>query len=59
MGHLVWESDVQHAGQEDRIKMKRHWHTPQQTVRKLDGFRGGWITSPASIVHIVSEPDAW
>jgi hypothetical protein len=24
-----------------------------------DGFRGGWIASPASIVHMVREPDAW
>jgi hypothetical protein len=24
-----------------------------------DGFRGGWITSPANIVHMVREPDAW
>src|SRR5262245_19716040 len=23
------------------------------------GFRGGWITSPANIVHMVREPDAW
>jgi len=32
--HLLWESDVQHAGQED-ITMKRHRHTPEQIVRKL------------------------
>jgi hypothetical protein len=24
-----------------------------------EGFRGGWISSPASIVHMVREPDAW
>jgi hypothetical protein len=24
-----------------------------------EGFRGGWITSPANIVHMVREPDAW
>lgn len=24
-----------------------------------EGFRGGWITSPASIIHMVREPDAW
>lgn len=24
-----------------------------------DGFRGGWIMNPASIVHMVREPDAW
>jgi hypothetical protein len=24
-----------------------------------EGFKGGWITSPANIVHIVREPDAW
>ena len=37
--HLLWESDVQHAGQED-ILMKRHRHTPEQIVRKLrDGDR--------------------
>ncbi|OBY74879.1 VOC family protein [Acinetobacter gyllenbergii] len=23
------------------------------------GFRGGWITSPANIIHMVREPDAW
>lgn len=22
-------------------------------------FRGGWITSPANIIHMVREPDAW
>jgi hypothetical protein len=22
-------------------------------------FRGGWITTPANIVHLVREPDAW
>jgi transposase-like protein len=32
--HLLWESDVQHAGQEDTT-MKRHRHTPEQIVRKL------------------------
>jgi putative transposase len=30
----VWESNVQHAGQEDTT-MKRHRHTPEQIVRKL------------------------
>ncbi len=24
-----------------------------------EGFRGGWIMSPANIVHMVREPDAW
>ena len=24
-----------------------------------EGFRGGWITSPANIIHMVREPDAW
>ncbi len=24
-----------------------------------DGFRGGWITSPANIVHMLRVPDAW
>jgi len=24
-----------------------------------EGFRGGWITNPAGIVHMVREPDAW
>jgi hypothetical protein len=24
-----------------------------------EGFRGGWITSPANIVHMVREPGAW
>ncbi|WP_454811241.1 VOC family protein [Labrys neptuniae] len=24
-----------------------------------DGFKGGWITSPANIVHMVREPNAW
>jgi catechol 2,3-dioxygenase-like lactoylglutathione lyase family enzyme len=24
-----------------------------------DGFRGGWFMGPASIVHMVREPDAW
>jgi Transposase len=33
--HVLWESDVQHAGQEDRTTMKRHRHTPEQIVRKL------------------------
>jgi putative transposase len=33
--HLLWESDVQDAGQEDRTTMKRHRHTPEQIVRKL------------------------
>lgn len=34
MVHLLWESDVQHAGQEDTT-MKRQRHTPEQIVRKL------------------------
>jgi putative transposase len=33
--HLLWECDVQRAGQEDRTAMKRHRHTPEQIVRKL------------------------
>ncbi|MGF1630032.1 MAG: VOC family protein [Kiloniellaceae bacterium] len=24
-----------------------------------DGFRGGWFISPAGIVHMVREPEAW
>jgi hypothetical protein len=24
-----------------------------------EGFRGGWITNPTGIVHMVREPDAW
>lgn len=24
-----------------------------------DGFRGGWITNPANVIHMVREPDAW
>ena len=29
-------------------------------IEPLDeGFRGGWITNPASIVHMLREPDAW
>lgn len=24
-----------------------------------EGFRGGWISTPANIVHMVREPDAW
>ncbi len=24
-----------------------------------EGFRGGWITNPANIVHMAREPDAW
>jgi putative transposase len=32
--HLLWESNAQHAGQEDTT-MKRHRHTPEQIVRKL------------------------
>jgi hypothetical protein len=24
-----------------------------------DSFRGGWITNPANIIHMVREPDAW
>jgi hypothetical protein len=24
-----------------------------------EGFRGGWITNPANIVHMLREPDAW
>jgi len=31
---VLWESDVQHAGQEDTT-MKRKRHTPEQIVRKL------------------------
>lgn len=23
------------------------------------GFRGGWITNPANIIHMVRTPDAW
>jgi putative transposase len=34
MVHLLWESNAQHAGQEDTT-MKRHRHTPEQIVRKL------------------------
>jgi putative transposase len=30
----LWESNAQHAGQEDTT-MKRHRHTPEQIVRKL------------------------
>jgi hypothetical protein len=33
--HVLWESEVQHAGQDDRTTMKRHRHTPEQIVRKL------------------------
>jgi hypothetical protein len=33
--HLLWESVVQHAGQEDTSTMKRHRHTPEQIVRQL------------------------
>jgi len=32
--HLLWESNVQHAGLEDTT-MKRKRHTPEQIVRKL------------------------
>jgi putative transposase len=32
---VLWESNVQHAGQEDMTTMKRHRHTPEQIVRKL------------------------
>jgi putative transposase len=32
--HLLWESNAQHAGQEDTT-IKRHRHTPEQIVRKL------------------------
>ena len=29
-------------------------------IEKLpEGFKGGWITSPANIIHMVREPDAW
>ena len=35
MVHLLWESNTQHAGQEDITTMKRHRHTPEQIVRKL------------------------
>ncbi|MFC3326040.1 hypothetical protein [Mesorhizobium cantuariense] len=24
-----------------------------------EGFRGGWITNPANIIHMLREPDAW
>ena len=24
-----------------------------------EDFKGGWVTSPANIVHMVREPDAW
>jgi hypothetical protein len=24
-----------------------------------EGFKGGWISTPANIVHMVREPDAW
>jgi hypothetical protein len=24
-----------------------------------EGFRGGWFTNPANIVHMVREPNAW
>ncbi|CCV04773.1 conserved hypothetical protein [Mesorhizobium metallidurans STM 2683] len=24
-----------------------------------EGFRGGWITNPANVIHMVREPDAW
>lgn len=24
-----------------------------------EDFKGGWITSPANIIHMVREPDAW
>lgn len=24
-----------------------------------EGFQGGWITTPASIIHLVRKPDAW
>ncbi len=24
-----------------------------------EGFKGGWVTSPANIIHMVREPDAW
>jgi hypothetical protein len=24
-----------------------------------EGFKGGWIPTPANIVHMVREPDAW
>jgi hypothetical protein len=33
--HLLWESNAQHAGQEDTTTMKRHRHTPEQIVGKL------------------------
>jgi hypothetical protein len=32
---VLWESVVQHAGQEDKTTMKRHRHTPEQSVRKV------------------------
>ncbi|WP_151797268.1 VOC family protein [Acinetobacter bereziniae] len=29
-------------------------------IEKLpENFKGGWITSPANIIHMVREPDAW
>ncbi len=24
-----------------------------------EGFKGGWITNPANIIHMVREPEAW
>lgn len=24
-----------------------------------EGFKGGWISNPANIIHMVREPDAW
>ena len=35
MVYLLWESNAQHAGQEDITTMKRHRHTTEQIVRKL------------------------
>lgn len=41
-------------------------HLAEASVTRCDaiepmpkGFRGGWITNPANIVHMVREPDAW
>jgi len=34
VAHLLWESEAQHAGQENMTTMKRHRHTPGQIVRK-------------------------
>lgn len=41
-------------------------HLAQHGVVRCDaieplppGFRGAWISSPANIIHMVREPDAW